>query len=107
MGENDLGPFIFFAWFVYLEGEPFWLVGNTEFEYGVDEVLIPTQRLDGLEFVMPGNETANREDIGTLNIHLHGCNEIEVMYDFEGLGSRELDFQRLSAVQGRECFDSN
>ncbi|MEE8339306.1 MAG: hypothetical protein V3R56_04125 [Xanthomonadales bacterium] len=38
-----------------------------------DEVLIPTQRLDGLEFVMPGDETANREDIGTLNIAVRGC----------------------------------
>jgi len=107
VGENDLGPFIFFAWFMYLEGEPFWLVGNAGFEYGVDEVSIPTQRLDGLEFLMPSDETANREDIGTLTIHVHGCNEIHVFYDFEDLGSAELDFERLSAVQGRECSDPN
>lgn len=103
VGEDDSGPFIFFAWFMYLEGEPFWLVGNTAFEYGVDEILIPTQRLDGLEFVIPGSESANRTDIGMLTIHMHGCNEIDVVYDFEALGSGELEFQRLSAVQGREC----
>lgn len=103
VGENDAGPFIFFAWFNYLEGEPFWLVGNKQFEYGADEVLIPTQRLEGLEFVMPSDETANRDFIGTLNIHVHGCNEIHVSYDFEELGSRELDFQRLAGIQGREC----
>ena len=107
VGEDDFGPFMFFAWFTYLQGEPFWLVGNTQFEYGADEVLIPTQRLEGLEFDLPGDETAIRKDIGTLKIHVQGCNEIHVSYDFEELGSRELDFERLAAVQGRECSDPN
>lgn len=102
-GENDDGPFIFFSWFLYLDGQPFWLTGNTAFEYGVDEVTIPTQRLSGLEFVMPGSKRASRENIGTVKIHVHGCNDIHVDYDFAGLGSRELSFQRLVSVQGREC----
>ena len=105
VGENDSGPFIFFAWFLYLEGQPFWLTGNTMFEYGVDEVTIPTQRLHGLEFVLPGSDMAVRDDIGTLKIHLHGCNDLHVEYDFDTLGERELDFQRLTGVQGRECFE--
>jgi hypothetical protein len=105
VGENSLGPFIFFAWFIYLEGEPFWLVGNTQFEYGTDQVSIPTQRLDGLPFLTPGDQTAKREDIGSLQIHVHGCNELHVQYEFGELGSRELDFERLTAVQGRECLE--
>jgi hypothetical protein len=88
---------------VYLDGEPFWLAGNTYFEYGVDEISIPTQRLSGLEFIIPSDDKAIREGIGTLNIHVHGCNDIHVDYGFAEPGSRELDFQRLAAVQGREC----
>ena len=103
VGENDSGPFIFFSWFIYLDGEPFWLAGNTGFEYGVDEVSIPTQRLSGLEFLTPSSDTADREDIGTLKIHVNDCNSILVEYDFTGLGSDELEFQQLAAVQGREC----
>jgi len=103
VGENDAGPFIFFSWFIYLDGEPFWLAGNTGFEYGVDEVSIPTQRLSGLEFLTPGSDSADREDIGTLKIHVLGCNNIHVDYDFAALGSGELDFQHLASVQGREC----
>jgi choice-of-anchor B domain-containing protein len=53
IGENSSGPYIFFAWFLYLDGQPFWLAGNTAFEYGVDEITIPTQRLHGLEFLVP------------------------------------------------------
>jgi choice-of-anchor B domain-containing protein len=103
VGEDNSGPFIFFAWFVYLEGEPFWLVGSSQFEYGDDEVSIPTQRSGGLEFVVPNGDFADKENIGTLKIHVHGCNDIHIDYDFAELGSQELDFQRLGSVQGREC----
>ncbi len=103
--ETDSGPVIFFAWFVFLNGEPFWLTGATGFAYGVDEVMIPTQRLFGLEFLMPGSETAIRENIGTLSLKVRGCNDIHVAYDFIDLGSDELDFQRLAGVQGRACSE--
>ena len=53
VGENKTDPFIYYAWFVYLDGKPFWVTGATAFEYGVDEVSIPSQRLNGLEFVTP------------------------------------------------------
>jgi len=106
VGENKAGPFIYYAWFVYLDGKPFWVTGATAFEYGVDEVSIPSQRLSGLEFVTPGNEMAVREDIGPFKIHVHGCNSIHVEYDFAGLGKGELEFKRLAAIQGRECLDN-
>ena len=103
VGENDTGPYIFLSWFLYLDGEPFWLVGNTTFEYGVDEVTLPVQRLNGLEFVMPSNATATRVDIGSLKIRKHGCDAIHVDYDFGELGSQSLHFERLVSVQGRGC----
>ncbi len=101
--ENDFGPYIFIAWFIYLDGEPFWLVGNAPFDYGEDEVTIPIQRLDGLQFVEPGEQTAGRENVGPLKIHVHSCTELHVDYDFGTLGSRELVFKRLGGVEGREC----
>lgn len=105
VGEDDAGPFFFFAWFIYLDGEPFWLVGNKAFEYGEDELSIPTYRLSGLEFVDPNGDMADEEVIGSFNIHVHSCNDIHVEYDLAGLGSGELDFQHLAANQGRECSE--
>lgn len=105
VSETPNGPLVFYTWFLYLDGEPFWLHGAASFEHGDDEVVIPTQRLSGLDFVTPGNGTAVREDIGTLSIHVHGCDELHVAYDFAGLGSAELDFHRLAGVEGRDCTD--
>ncbi|MFT5138527.1 MAG: choice-of-anchor B domain-containing protein [Lysobacterales bacterium] len=103
--ENASGPIVFYTWFVFLDGSPFWVTGAAPFEYGDDEVVIPSQRLSGLGFVTPDNSTAIRENIGNLTIHVHGCNELHVEYDFVSLGSQELDFTRLAGVQGRVCTE--
>ncbi|NNL95312.1 MAG: choice-of-anchor B family protein [Xanthomonadales bacterium] len=105
VGETVSGPFVYFAWFLFLNGEPFWLTGVQAFEYGQDEVTIPTQRLSGLEFLAQTDAEATRLDIGAVNIHVHSCNELHVDYDFEGLGADELTFTRLAGVQGRACSD--
>ena len=103
VGENQDGPYVFYAWFLYLDGEPTWLYGVNPFEYGDDEVTILAQKLSGLGFLTPSAELAQSEDIGDITIHVHGCNEIHVDYDFGSLGSQELEFFRLVGVEGREC----
>lgn len=103
VAENPSGPVVFYTWFMFLNSEPFWVAGAAPFVYGDDEVTIASQRLSGLDFVSPGDSSATRIDIGNLTIHVHGCNEIHVDYDFTGLGSRELVFTRLAGVQGRDC----
>jgi len=105
VSDTPNGPVVFYTWFLFLDGEPFWLTGAASFEPGDDEVDIPTQRLSGLDFLVPGNDTALRENIGTLNIHVHGCDELHVLYDFAGLGSDELEFHRLAGVEGRSCVE--
>jgi choice-of-anchor B domain-containing protein len=105
VGENDAGPYLFFSWYSYLDGEPFWLVGNKAFEYGEDELSIPTYRLNGLEFVNPNGDHAEEQIIGTVEIHVHNCNDMHFEYNLDGLGSQTLELQHLAANQGRECLE--
>jgi choice-of-anchor B domain-containing protein len=105
VSENASGPIIFYTWFAFLNGNPFWVTGAAPFEYGVDEISIPSQRLSGLSFAIPNGSTAIRQDIGNLDIHVHDCNSMHVNYDFGILGSRELLFTRLAGVEGRACID--
>jgi choice-of-anchor B domain-containing protein len=106
VGENDSGPFIYFTWFIYREGEPYWVAGDTPYEYGVTSVDIPTQRLEGLGFLEPSDARATRFDIGTTQIHRHDCEEIHVTWDWGELGSGEVDMKRIAAVEGRACADN-
>ena len=103
VGEDDFGPYLFYSWMIYLDGAPFWLTGAAHFEYGDDEVTIPTERLSGLDFLTISPDTAERVDIGPLTLHVHGCDDIHISYDFVGLGSQELDFHRLVAGPDGEC----
>jgi choice-of-anchor B domain-containing protein len=105
VGENSFGPFMFFSWFVYRDGQPFWIVGDAPFDYGTDSVEIQTQRLEGLELLIPSDAQATRIDIGTTTIHRHDCNTIHVNYEWGGLGSGELEMTRFASVEGRQCAE--
>ena len=101
--ENNDGPYAFFTWFLYLGGEPFWITGGAPFEYGASDIDIPTQRLEGLEFLTPSDARATRIDIGTLNVHRHHCQAVHVTWDFGALGTGDLHMTRLGGIEGREC----
>ncbi|MEE4174558.1 MAG: choice-of-anchor B family protein [Xanthomonadales bacterium] len=103
VGENINGPFIFAAWFLYLDGQPFWLVGTAPFTYGESTVDITMLRLSGPGFLEADSAGAGREEVGNLNLHAHSCNAVHLLYDFGDLGSGELHMENIAAVQGREC----
>jgi choice-of-anchor B domain-containing protein len=105
VGENAFGPFMFFSWFIYRDGQPFWIAGDAPYEYGADSVEIPTQRLEGLELLTPGDAQATRFDIGSTTIHKHDCQTIHVNYEWGELGSGELEMTRLAGIEGRQCAD--
>lgn len=103
VGENDAGPFIFVAWFLYLDGQPFWIVGAAPFTYGESTVDITMQRFSGPGFLDMQGAPAEQEAVGNLNLHAHSCNAVHLMYDFGELGSGEAHMESVGAVQGREC----
>jgi choice-of-anchor B domain-containing protein len=105
VGESSFGPFMYFAWFIFLDGKPFWITGDSPFEYGDSTVVIPTQRLEGLEFLTRSDAQATRFDIGTTTIHKHDCRAIHVNYDWGVLGSDEIEMTRIAGVEGRQCAD--
>ncbi len=104
VGENASGQaFLGAAWFLFLDGQPFWITGNAFFEYGASSISFPMRRAAGLEFLNPNGDTATRTEVGSFMLQARECNKIEVNYDFPGLGSGVLEMDRLVAIQGVEC----
>lgn len=104
VGENIFGPVLYFTWFIYENGQPSWLTGSTSFEAGMDMVEVTVQRLEGLDFLSPGVDRAERTDIGTVKFHAHSCAELHVTYNLgEALGSGEMNMSSILGVEGREC----
>lgn len=104
VGEMVNGqPFLGAAWFLFLNGQPFWITGNDTFEYGASSISFPMRRAEGLEFLNPNGASATRTEIGTFTLQARECNRIEVSYDFPNFGSGVLDMNRLVAIQGADC----
>ena len=109
--QSDNSNFIFAIFFTYLDGEAFWIAGNTGGKTpGFDRAVMTMERISGGQFInQPGSYTdqadVRREAIGQMTIEALDCNRIALDYDFEaaGLGRGRLIGQRLVRIAGYDC----
>jgi hypothetical protein len=101
--------FVFAVWFTYAGGLPIWVVGNTDFAAGANEIEIPMLSLVGGDFITrPGSYSGDDvqvDTIGTMTIRARHCNEIEVDLDFTPVdeGTAVLTLTRLIRIAGYDC----
>jgi len=101
--------YVFAIWFTYLDGEPIWVVGNTDLLIGRGRVELEMLRLEGGGFVTnPGtfdSSDIDTETIGTMTLRALHCNALEAEMDFTaaGLGSQTLILDRLIRIAGYDC----
>ena len=105
VGEDGSGPFLFFAWFTFLDGEPFWLVGNQAYAEGDASVVVAVQRLEGPNFLDFSAANATRTEIGTMAFTAVSCDAFTVDYDLGELGAGRLDLQRLTGTKDFACVE--
>lgn len=94
--------YIFATLYTYLEGQPFWLVGNTQAQApGFPWVELNMLRVTGGQFfgLGPGQFSeadAQIDQVGTLLIEALDCNTVLVGYDFSqiGLGTGVIEGHR-------------
>ena len=109
-GELVDTNFLFAAFFTYLDGEPFWVVGDTgPQDPGLETVTISMfSRTGGDFFTKPPSYTdADLETVpaGTITIEAIDCNNLRLDYDFDGVagGSGSLTAERLIRIAGYDC----
>jgi len=102
--------FVFAIFFTYLDGQPFWLVGNTAPALTQPgPVAIQMTTLENGEFITDPNQPLPTQVIansaGSVEIEVINCNRLRVNYDFtplgKGIGTMELD--RLARIAGYDC----
>lgn len=108
VGERSNGSsFVFFVWFTYLNGEPYWIVGNENFEPGSSEITIDALRLEGLDFLQRDDATVDGPfTVGSLTIRSLGCDRLEVDWDLPEFGSTDSrEMRPLVQIAGLDCSD--
>ncbi|MDX1571053.1 MAG: PQQ-dependent sugar dehydrogenase [Xanthomonadales bacterium] len=103
--ENASGPFLFFAWFTFLDGEPFWLVGIEFFVEGDANVVTPVSTRRGPGFLDFSGTGVEADEIGTMSFTAESCTRFRVDYDFDQFGVGSLDLDKLTGVKGLACED--
>ncbi len=99
--RSNESRFLFVAWFLYFNGEPTWIVGNTDFRFGQTFIDVPMQRTSGLEALQPNETlTAERDLVGVLRVRFDGCSELNIDYDLLGLGAGRLPIRQLIQSAG-------
>ncbi len=107
--QSDDTNFIFAIFFTYLNGEPFWVVGNTGGEApGFPQVELEMLRLTGGEFFGLGGFSESQvviDTVGSIFIDPLDCNTLLVGYDFSpiGGGSGVLEAGRFIDIAGYNC----
>lgn len=110
VAEQAGSNFVFAIFFTYLDGQPFWFVGNTSPALPQPgPVTIQMSALENGQFVANPNQQQADEVLvnpaGSIEIEVIDCNRIRVHYDLspmgEGTGTMELD--RLVRIAGYDC----
>ena len=112
IGEQiDDSNFVFAIFFTYLDGEPFWIAGNTQGQTpGFTTATLPMQRISGGQFINQAGSYSDeadvvREAIGEMTLEALDCNRIAIDFDFgeSGLGRGRLIGERLVRIAGYDC----
>jgi len=106
VGQNNSGPFAFYAWYTYRNGEPFWIVGNAAIPDEGNGLVMPAIRLEGLGFFDISGSRASRIEIGTVEIRVTDCNEIQVIFELGAFGSGDILMQRLVGIEQYACIEN-
>lgn len=101
--------FVFAIWITYINGQPTWIVGNTDFEIGSNEIEIEMLSFEGGGFLTDVGgfveDDIDSTPLGTMTIRANHCNEIEADIDLSmgDLGTTNLTLSRLIRIAGYDC----
>lgn len=110
VAEQIDSNFVFAIFFTYLDGQPFWMTGNTApalAEPG--PVSIPMFTLENGAFItdssQPPADQVLASDVGSIEIVVIDCNRLRVNYNFSpiGKGTGFMILDRIARIAGYDC----
>ena len=101
----DQSRYVFAVWYTYFNGQPFWIVGNADYQPPVDFIDLEIISFEGLDFLQDDDAEADGPfDVGDLTLRPLSCDELQVDWDFPGFSSSgSVVMQRLANVEGASC----
>ncbi len=74
--RQDRSEYVFLTAYLFRDGQPLWLAGNTNLNDSPDTLTIDLYEYDGPQLFEP-NQTANRNFFGRIELELMSCNTLQ------------------------------
>lgn len=106
--STEQGPLVVVYWYDFSDGQPIWLTGVTDFEWGASSVTIDLIHVAGpndladFQSPPPGDHF---ETWGELTVSFDDCMTGRFHYDSPEYGSGEFIATRLTILDGASCQD--
>lgn len=104
--ENETGPFLFFSWFTFFDGQPFWLVGVEFFSEGDVSIDVPVGTRRGPGFLDFSGTQVEVDVLGTMRFLAQDCSRFDVEYDLGTTGTGTLVLDRLTGIKDLDCAEA-
>jgi peptidyl-prolyl cis-trans isomerase A (cyclophilin A) len=105
--SSEQGPLMVVYWYDFSDGQPIWLAGVANFEYGASGVSMDLIHVPGpneqADFLSPPDDAF--ETWGELTVTFDDCMSGRFFYDSPEFGSGEFVATRLTLLDGATCQD--
>ncbi len=103
--STEQGPLMVVYWYDFSDGQPLWLAGVTDFEWGDDAVTMELSHVpapnEQADFLSPPDGAF--ETWGELTVTFDDCMTGRFFYDSPQFGSGEFEATRLTLPVGESC----
>lgn len=105
---SDSGARLVLYWYDYREGQPYWLLGVGEYEYGETTVNLDLISWDGMtgtvDFLSPPPDEGYIS-VGQVGLRFKDCHSAELDFQIDDISSGSIDISRLTLPEGISCED--
>lgn len=95
----DRSEYVFVSFYIYKDGESFWVAGNRDISFGESTILIDLYEFKGQSFL--SNTTGQnylRVPFGNVKIEMTGCNNLQAEINVVDEDTVSLEMQRIDDV---------
>lgn len=94
--RNDASQYIFLSFYIYRDGQPFWLAGSDELNTGMPSQTINLAEYKGQSFLSNDpNQDFEQINFGTMTLTPMGCNQLQVQISPVNEPSIQLEMDRI------------
>ncbi len=105
--RNDDSVYLFTSFYIFKDGEPFWLAGSSDIDFGQSSIEIPLDEFKGESFLPNSSSTTPQQlPYGKLTLEPTACNRMKAILEVNNEEPVNLELKRVGdKTYNNTCVD--